>query len=127
MDAVNPYTLPVIDFVGGSTQDFAFHCYFHADSRPFDLSSCTANFSLVNYANKYGEPLVSKQMKIGAATSTGRTVYNVLSVTLNPSDTVNLSGKYIYQIIIRDISGYVEIPSQGIIHIVNNINKLFIG
>lgn len=125
MNIPNPYTLPAIDFVGGSTQDLMFHCYFYLNKKPFDLFSCTANFSLINYVNKKGAPLVSKQMKISAAPSIDGEICNVLSVTLEPSDTVDLVGKYIYQISIRDISGDVEIPKQGIIHIANNINKPF--
>lgn len=52
---------------------------------------------------------------------------NVLTVTLSPTETVDLSGKYIYQIIIRDIDGDVEIPKQGILYITNNINKTLYG
>lgn len=127
MNIPNPYTLPAMDFVGGSTQDLVFHCYFYRNKKPHDLSSCTANFSIINFVNKNGEPLVSKQMDVGADPSIDREVSNVLRVTLDPLDTVNLpAGKYIYQITIRDISGDVEIPNQGIIHIINNINKTFI-
>lgn len=123
----DPYTLPAIDFVGGSTQDFVFHCYFFANKRPHELSSCTANFSIINFVNKNGEPLVSKQMEVGADPIVDGEINNVLRVELTPSDTVNLpAGKYIYQITIRDASGSVDIPNQGIIHIINNINKAFV-
>jgi len=54
------------------------------------------------------------------------TADNVLTVTLTPTETVELFGKYIYQIIIRDIEGDVEIPKQGILYVTNNINKNFI-
>ena len=126
MNIPNPYTLPAIDFVGGSTQDLVFHCYFYANKRPHDLTSCTADFSIINFVNKKGEPLVSKQMDIRSAPLVDGEINNVLSVTLDPKDTVNLpAGKYIYQISIRDISGDVDIPNQGIIHLINNINKSF--
>ena len=126
MNIPNPYTLPAIDFVGGSTQDFLFHCYSFQKKKPHELSSCTANFAIINYVNKNGDPLVSKQMKIVPDPNKSNDVNNSLSVTLEPEDTVNLpAGKYIYQITIRDISGNVEIPNQGIIHIINNINKAF--
>lgn len=126
----NPYTLPAIDFVGGSTQDLVFHCYHYQNKNPQDLSTCTANFSIINFINKKGEPLVSKPMDIGSS-KTGPNVdgevSNILRVELTPLDTVDLpAGKYIYQIIIKDISGDVEIPNQGIIHIINNINKEFV-
>lgn len=127
MNVPNPYTLPQMGFVGGSTQDFAFHCYHYVNKKAQSLSSCTANFSIVNFVNKHGEPLVSKQMDIGTTSDKDGEIDNVLKVTLTPSDTVNLpAGKYIYQIIIKDISGDVEIPNQGIIHIFNNINKAFV-
>lgn len=127
MNIPNPYTLPPMDFVGGSTQDLFFYCYFYRNRRPHDLSSCTANFAIINFVNKNGEPLVSKPMEIRASDRTGEEANNVLRVTLNPSDTVNLpAGKYIYQISIRHISGDMEIPKQGIIHIINNINKSFV-
>lgn len=126
MNIPNPYTLPAIDFVGGSTQDLVFHCYFYLNKQPFDLSSCTANFSLINFVNKNGEPLVSKQMTIRAESDDEGAIQNILTVTLTPSDTVKLAGKYIYQITIKDVSGEVDIPNQGTIHIVNNINKSFV-
>lgn len=127
MNIPDPYTLPAIDFVGGSTQDLVFHCYFYVNKTPHDLSSCTANFSIINFINKNGDPLVSKQMAVGADPDTDGEVKNVLRVTLTAEDTVDLpAGKYIYQVSIKDISGDIEIPKHGIIHIINNINKAFV-
>ena len=116
----NPYTLPTVDFVGGSTQELAFHTFFSQNKRPFDLSTCTANF-----VNKNGTPLISKQMDIIKSEDGDGTVTNVLKVVLLPEETVDLFGKFIYQITIQDISGEIEIPDQGILRIANNINKVF--
>ena len=110
----NPYTLPTVDFVGGSTQELAFHTFFSQNKRPFDLSACTANFAVINFVNKNGTPLISKQMDIIKSEDGDGTVTNVLKV-----------GKFIYQITIQDISGEIEIPDQGILRIANNINKVF--
>ena len=127
MSLPNIYTLPQIDFVGGSTHDLVFRCYYHLNKEAIDLSSCTANFSIINFINKNGRPLVSKQMSIGEGQGTNGRVNNVLRVSLSPLDTVNLpAGKYIYQITIKDISGDIDIPNQGIIYIINNINKAFV-
>lgn len=127
MNIPNPYTLPAIDFVGGSTQDFVFRCYFHANKKPHSLNFCTVDFSIINFVNKNANPLVSKQMTVGTDPDVDEEAKNVLRVTLDPSDTVDLpAGKYIYQITIRDVSGEVEIPNQGIIHIINNINKDYV-
>ena len=46
-----------------------------------------------------------------------------MTVTLESLESVNLFGKYIYQITIQDRDGEVEIPSQGIMYITNNIDK----
>ena len=52
MDCVyDPYTLPTIDFVGGETQDLAFHIYFYLGDKPFSLSGCESSFSLVSFTN----------------------------------------------------------------------------
>lgn len=118
-----PYTLPIISFVGGSTQDFAFHAFFHENNAPIDISGCVCRFSIVSYTNRTGEPLVKKTM------STNQDEFesaNTLLVTLDPKDTVGLCGKYVYQISIEDPGGAVEIPNQGILYITNNIDKDFI-
>ena len=120
----SPYTLPTIDFVGGETQDLAFNVFFYKNKQPFSLTGCTCNFSVVSFRNKDGVPILSKQME--AIFNDDGTANNVLTVTLEPTDTVELKGKYIYQIIIRDINGDAEIPKQGILYITNNINKSFI-
>ena len=120
----NPYTLPTIDFVGGETQDLAFNVYFYKNKKPLSLTGCSCNFSIVSFTNKTGSPILSKEMKGNFNDQVD--VNNVLTVTLTSADTVDLSGKYIYQIIIRDIDGEVEIPNQGVMYITNNINKSFI-
>lgn len=54
------------------------------------------------------------------------TFYNILFVSLQPDDTVDLFGKFVYQITIKDIDNNVDIPQQGVIYIHNNINKEFV-
>lgn len=122
-----PYTLPTIDFVGGETQYLRFHIYHKNPSIPFSVSGCTASFAIVDFLNRTGKPILTKEMK--AELSELDEVHiadNILTVTLLPEETVDLSGKYIYQITIGDIDGEVEIPKQGILFITNNINKDFI-
>ncbi len=121
----NPYTLPTIDFIGGSTQELVFHSYSMHNKGPIDLSSCTANFSIINFVNKHGAPIFSKQMQILLGNDKNERVQNILKVILRPLDTVDLEGKFIYQISIRDITGETEVP-QGILYIFNNINKQFV-
>ena len=108
------YTLPEISFVGGATQDFIFTCYYYNDKEEYDLTGCTVVFSVIDYVNKNGTPLLSKTMTISGSNA---------SVTLAASETVDLFGKFIYQITVTGTDGTVDIPGQGILHIANNIDK----
>lgn len=111
-------------FVGGETQEFAFHAYSCSGDKPFSLVDCEARFSVVNFLNKGGAPLIIKEMTIQEIAEGEPD--NILYVKLDSTDTVDLSGKYIYQISIKDINGDIEIPKQGIMYITANIDKGFI-
>lgn len=116
------YNLPEITFVGGETHDLRFHLF--TDSRKvFSATGASATFSVVYSVNRTGKPILSKPMTV-LADDNG--IESVLAVTLLPSETVDLFGKYIYQITIRDMGGETEIPSQGILGITNNIDKALI-
>lgn len=119
----NVYTLPTIDFVGGETQKIVIHTYSPDGEEPYNVSGYSANFSVVSAMNKSGTPVITKAMDVSQA---GEGEGNVLSVCLEPSETVSMSGKYIYQITIMDCDGGVEIPKQGIMMVTGNINKKFI-
>lgn len=119
----NQYTLPTIDFVGGETQKFSF-TLLTKKGKTFDASSCTASLSVISHINKNGEPIVEKDiiMEMGEGG-----VMNVATVELLPEETVCLSGRYIYQISIRDrIDNKTDIPGQGIMNITRNIDRGFI-
>lgn len=120
MNVPDLYTLPTIEFVGGESQELLFHTYHYKNKEPFSVTGCTSNFSVVDFRNKNGIPVVNKKMTIPDNS------INILYVELLPTETYELSGKYIYQITIRDVSGNVEIPKQGLMYITNNINKSFI-
>lgn len=83
-----------------------------------------AIISIINFVNKNGAPVVSKTMTVRMDES--ETFYNILFVSLQPDDTVDLFGKFVYQITIKDIDNNVDIPQQGVIYIHNNINKEFV-
>ena len=115
IECFNPYVLPTIEFVGGETQELLFNMYFYQGKKPF---------SIVSFNNKNGSPILRKDMTV--LENQDGTSLNVLSVELTPEETYKLSGKYIYQISIKDVSGNIEIPKQGLMYIINNINKGFI-
>jgi len=115
----NIYSLPEISFVGGETRDLNFRLLTD-NGKVFSASGASTTFSIVNSVNRTGAPIISKPMDIIADDND---IDSILTVTLLPAETVNLFGKYIYQITIIDLSGEVEIPSQGILRITNNIDK----
>lgn len=118
------YSLPEINFIGGSSEDLEFNLYYNETApEPFTLYGGKANFSIVNFINKNSTPVLSKQMEISL--NDDQTSYNVVRVSLEPADTVDLSGKFVYQIILTDVDGNVDIPHQGIINIHTNINKTY--
>lgn len=119
----NIYTLPELTFVGGKTQELRFNLK-DKNGEPYNASGSTVNFSICNYSYKTGAPLLSLTPTL-IADENG--VADMLYITIAPEDTLNLFGKYIYQITIVDISGRVEIPNQGIMNITKNINTGFIS
>lgn len=128
MKVPEQYTLPTLDFVGGSTEPLSFYTYHFRNAskskEPFDLSHCTANFALLDYVNKGNEPIVSKPMEIQQAQGQ-EDIKHILYVRLERGDTAYLEGKFIYQITIKDDVGNVEIPNKGIMYISLNIDKEF--
>lgn len=117
----NPYTLPLIEFVGGGHQKIPFRVYNFSGKRPFDLSGCECYFSVVNYMSQSGPVVISKEMLVEENEKTG--VSNILSVELTSEDTLNLFGKFVYQITIIGSDGTPETPKQGIMNIIQNIDK----
>lgn len=120
---INPiYNLPRINFVGGETQTFMFNLRTK-EGNSFNANECEAEFALISYSGKNRDPVLTKDANI---VSDDYGLDSVASVSLNPSETVNLHGKYIYQLTIRDKDGNIEIPGQGFVDIIRNIHPGFI-
>lgn len=124
---LNPvYNLPEIHFVGGESQHFLFNL-LTASGYEYDATNCEVGFAIINYTNKNGSPIITKNATIidGA-----NGVKNVAEVKLAPTDTLYLYGRYIYQITVngKDSSGgkISEIPGQGIIDITRNIHTEYV-
>lgn len=118
----NIYTLPELTFVGGKTQEMKFTLR-ERDGSLFNARNCVGSFAVCNYSNKSSNPLFTITPTF---TKNGTEVIHMLNVTIPAEKTVGLYGKYIYQIIIKDDRGRVEIPNQGIMNITRNIHEDFI-
>lgn len=119
----NVYTLPEISFVGGETQEFNFHLKDYKGD-PFDASGSSINFAICNYSNKTGTPLLSYTPTL-LADEKGES--SVVILNIPKEDTASLSGKFIYQITIVDVTGNSEIPNQGIMNIAKNIHQEYVS
>ena len=118
------YTLPEVVFVSGQSQTLRWRLWT-IKNVPFTADGCIGDFSVVDYSDKTGDPLINKPLKFSIGDDeTG--AKNIASVDLLPSDTLGLEGKYIYQITIKDIDGEAEIPNHGILLISRNINESFL-
>ena len=117
------YTLPEVVFVSGQSNTLRWRL-FTASRTPFNADGCTGNFAVVDYSDQTGEPLISKSLRFLVGDESGKK--NIAEVDLEPRDTLELHGKYIYQITIKDIDGEVEIPNQGFLQIAHNINEGFL-
>jgi len=119
------YTLPTIrPFVAGEKQTIAMTLRTaKPNSKPFDATGCTINFSVINFGNKNGVSIISKLCDIRQDTDG---IPCIAVVDLLPLETVTLYGKYIYQITAIDLDGNTEIPMQGLMFITKNINQGFI-
>lgn len=118
------YTMPEIIFVSGQSNTLRWRLFTPA-KLPFNAEGCTGNFSVVDYSDKTGDPLISKPLTFVIGDDETK-VKNIAVVELSPDDTLGLYGKYIYQITIRDVDGEVEIPNQGFLLISHNINESFL-
>lgn len=116
------YTLPQITIVGGQSKTIGFNLWT-INRDMFDTNGCSGNFAVVDYSDKDGDTVVAKQMTFQSGDNPE--IQNVAVVSLTPSDTLNLAGKYVYQVTIKN-GDIADIPNQGILYIARNINTSFL-
>lgn len=94
--------LPTLIFEGGETKEF--HILLTArNGNDLDLTGATAMFSILESINLHSEPILRKPCTVVEKKQP------YLSVKLTPTDTINLSDQFIYQITVKDPVGNVEI------------------
>lgn len=119
----NFYNLPEWRLIGGSTQQRSF-VMRGEDGYEYDLTNAQAQIAFVDYMNRRSSPVLVKPASIIVNPETGRT--SCVLVELAAIDTINMAGKYIYQISIKTATGGVAVPSQGIAYVSENIDKTFV-
>ena len=119
MNMPTPFTLPTADIIGGSRTSLTFNA-LSGGNRPYDASGCDVFFSLTPYVGFSETPVLQKQMDVNRFENRGVVTQCHLVVHLTTSDTIDLHGKYIYQITVVYPDGNKDVR-QGVIFIFRNI------
>lgn len=96
-------------FIAGTTKTLVFTVYDTTTGALLDLAGSTITWVLGYYA----QPDLYLLVKSGTVTGSGE-----FTISLTPSDTQGLSGKFIHQPQIIDSTGDEFRPAQGIITII---------
>ena len=112
-DTIN--SLTEISFIAGTEYILTFDVY-DINMSPLSLSGSTCTWTL----SPYGQPEYAILTKTGNISGS---IPNEFSITLGLADTETLSGKYVQQPIVVDITGNENRPSQGILTIIPRIQN----
>ena len=111
------HMLPDWDFVGGSAQNRPFQ-FAKETGEDYDIQSGTVQCSVQEYVNG-GAPVLSKQFPIYASVDG---TFCLANISLTSSETKDMEGCYIYQLMIKDSNDNVAIPFHGRMHVFKNID-----
>lgn len=110
------FTLNDIDIIGGDYREILIRINDIDSGEILDITNLSVNFALVSYVDRNGSPILSKNLEISPVDS------SAFILTLLPNDTVNLNGKYIYQISVKANDTKKVESFQGVMTIDKNIN-----
>ena len=114
-----PLKLKEFSIIGGDYKEILVHV--NNDNGAMLLDDIQLNFSLIDFKNRYGTPIITR------ACEPSDTDPTAFIVVLYPDDTKDLADKYIYQITVKAASNkqqsfHKQQSFQGIITIDKNIN-----
>ena len=110
------FALPEISIVGGDHTYLDFEI-FEPEGDAVDVSTMSASFAVIDYTNKFGSP----QFTLQATVIEGGQGVPLFRVVLTSPLTVNMFGKFIYQLAVKDYKGYRQ-HAQGIMLVHKNID-----
>lgn len=105
-------TAPSLALIGGSKQEYHFHFYELDMITPVSMIGAV---SIYFRLSPYGHPdklVLSVQGHI-----ISEEPYNTIAIVLDATDTQNLYGKFIYQLVLEGYQSGYFIPFQGIMNI----------
>lgn len=110
------YTLPAWSFIGGESQTQDFNLYSSPGTR-FDAEGYKCEFSISSYSNRQSAPVLTKELVLK---TDGDGQKSIAALSLSPSETISLYGRYIYQIAVTGENGNALLARQGIMNIARN-------
>ena len=110
------FALPEISIVGGDHTYLDFEI-FEPEGDAVDVSTMSASFAVIDYTNKFGSP----QFTLKASVIEGDDGRPLFRISLLSELTLNLFGKFIYQLAVKDYKGHTK-HEQGLILINKNID-----
>lgn len=100
--------------IGGNSETIIFEAV-NEYMNDVDINECTASFSICRYDERHSDCATKmSDVVIGG---------NTVTVKLRPDDTIDLSGKYIWQLSIYSSERAKLANTQGNLFIVRNIDK----
>lgn len=108
------FKLPELCIIGGDYKERYFRINDLDNGGFMDTSNLEGKFALIPYGNRNGQPVYKCDLTTDPNDNT------IFLLTLTSDDTINLSGKYIYQISIK-ASETKQQSFQGIMIIDRNI------
>lgn len=116
------YSLPTLRIIGGETKEQIFDVFYDETGQPMQLSGFDCRFCIASNLIDSPTPIINKAMSVTNSETTGYN--NALMVKLDPSDTVELNGKYIYQISLYKATENISSIFQGVMYVKKNINLI---
>lgn len=110
--------LPAYHMTAGSTKSF-YIPIFNPSGKRIDATGMTARFSISDYVNYNCTPFVTKNCSVVTQQSDP---VAALFVELDAADTIDLYGKFIYQVTAKSADGDIG-PMRGILTISPNYDK----
>lgn len=111
-------TLPEYHMTAGETKNLTIPVYT-TSGHQIDVSNMSARIAIVDYVNLKMAPYLVKDCEIRPTSGAALAAF---FVTFEPEDTIELNGKYIYQITAKDTEEHFGIM-QGVIMIAANYDR----
>jgi hypothetical protein len=116
--------LQSFEFTGGETVTLSFELVTKSGA-PYNAEDDDVNFALTDYVNRSDEPIISRPCTISVGPEG---IANIATIVFDPQETLNLHGKFVYQITVRNgIDGEYEVPGHGLSLCARNTDRQFIS